>query len=96
VDILWRHSWGGDMTIWYMNDRQFLGSASIGMVVSNMQWQIAAVGDFSGDGKPDLVWRNSGTGDIAAWFMDGNIFLNGWSLNPGRVADTNWHIAGPR
>jgi hypothetical protein len=96
LDILWRHSASGDMTIWHMDDRRYLSSSSISLSVSNMQWEIAALGDFSGDGKADLIWRNNVTGELAAWFMDGNIFLNGWSLNPGRVADTNWRITGPR
>jgi hypothetical protein len=27
--------------------------------------------DFDGDGKPDLFWRNYGTGRNVLWFMDG-------------------------
>ncbi len=96
LDILWRHSGSGDMTIWHLNDGKYIGSASLNLAVSNMQWGIVAVGDFSGDGKADLVWQNGVTGELAAWFMDGATFLNSWSLNPGRIADTNWRIVGPR
>ncbi len=28
-------------------------------------------GDFNSDGKSDLVWRNSVTGEIVIWLMDG-------------------------
>jgi hypothetical protein len=96
LDILWRHAGTGDMTMWFMDHTQFLGSAAVTMTVSNMQWQIASIADFSGDGKPDLVWRNSITGELAAWFLDGGTVLNGWSLNPGRVADLNWRVTGAR
>lgn len=55
-----------------------------------MEWQVVSIADFSGDGKPDFIWRNSHTGELQAWFMDDARFINHWSLNPGRVADTNW------
>ena len=28
-------------------------------------------GDFNGDGKRDLVWRNNITGQTAVWLMNG-------------------------
>ena len=35
------------------------------------QWKSTAVGDFDGDGKSDLVWRNATTGETALWLMNG-------------------------
>jgi len=96
LDILWRHASRGELYIWHMDDKQYLGSATIDLVVGNMEWQVVSIADFSGDGKPDFIWRNSHTGELQAWFMDGARFINHWSLNPGRVADTNWYIVGPR
>ena len=29
------------------------------------------VADFNGDGNPDILWRNSETGQNMLWFMDG-------------------------
>jgi FG-GAP repeat len=31
---------------------------------------VAATGDFDGDGKSDLLWRDSG-GNTSVWFMNG-------------------------
>ena len=36
-----------------------------------LAWQTAGVADVDGDGKADLIWRNSQSGDVAAWFMSG-------------------------
>jgi hypothetical protein len=29
------------------------------------------VGDFNGDSKPDILWRNTSTGANAIWYMNG-------------------------
>ena len=38
--------------------------------ISGNDWKIAGVGDFNGDGKPDLVWQHK-DGWLALWYMDG-------------------------
>jgi hypothetical protein len=35
--------------------------------VTNLAWKMVATGDFNGDGKWDLVWRNSATGANVIW-----------------------------
>jgi hypothetical protein len=40
-----------------------------------------AKNDFNGDGKPDILWRNTVTGANAVWFMDG-VTLSGISDLP--------------
>jgi hypothetical protein len=34
-------------------------------------WTIAKVGDFEGDGEADLLWRETTSGAVALWFMNG-------------------------
>ena len=29
------------------------------------------MGDFNGDGIADVLWRNTGSGDVAEWLMNG-------------------------
>jgi hypothetical protein len=37
----------------------------------NVAWRILAIGDFDGDGKDDIIWRNSSTGQIFQMLMNG-------------------------
>ena len=37
----------------------------------------AAVADFNGDGKPDYVLGNPGTGQTAIWYLNNNVYAGG-------------------
>jgi kumamolisin len=53
---------------------------------------LASIGpDFNGDGKTDILWRNTLTGDTWIWLMNGNSIAAS-----GRVAivDLSWIIVG--
>jgi len=62
-----------------------------GVAVSIVQYG-AVRGDFDGDGNPDLLWRNSGTGAIRIWLMRGNTGIR--QIDLPAVSDSNWIIAG--
>jgi hypothetical protein len=50
-------------------------------------WKVAGVGDFNGDGRSDILWRND-DGTVAEWQMNGATPLSTTILgNPG----TAWH-----
>ncbi len=51
----------------------------------------AAANDLNGDGKADLVWRHNGTGDVAAWLMDGSTVRTDAWFGP---VDPGWQIVG--
>ncbi|MDH4362088.1 MAG: FG-GAP-like repeat-containing protein, partial [Nitrospirota bacterium] len=50
-----------------------------------------ALGDVNGDAKADLVWRDSGSGAVAVWQMNG-LTIGGVGVPGG--APTTWMIAG--
>jgi FG-GAP repeat len=49
-----------------MNGTNILQSAVIGTASSD--WKILGVGDFDGDGKSDVLWVNTKTGQLGIWF----------------------------
>src|SRR5436853_4139764 len=56
--------------------------------VVDQAWQVKGVGDFDGDGKADILWRNTVTGEDYAYFMNGSVIASEGSLNT--AADPYW------
>lgn len=46
--------------------------------------------DLNGDGRADLLWRNTATGQNAVWFMNGSASIGGGLL--ATVGDPEWDI----
>ena len=51
---------------------------------------VAATGDFNGDVRSDILWRDNGTGTVAIWFMNGLQVIS----TGGFGVSTNWTIQG--
>jgi hypothetical protein len=47
---------------------------------------VAGVGDYTGNGTDDILWRNSGTGQTVEWLMSGGAPASGASL----LTDPAW------
>jgi hypothetical protein len=91
-DILWRYyGSGGKNALWYMKGATYIGSAAL-IAVTDLNWKIVGTGDFSGDGWPDILWRNYSSGSNALWYMKGASYL-GSAYLPA-ATDLNWKIVG--
>jgi hypothetical protein len=59
--------------------------------VTDQNWNIVGIADFNSDDKPDILWRNSSTGEDYVWYLNG-VAVTGAASLP-MVADQNWTIA---
>jgi Ca2+-binding RTX toxin-like protein len=94
ADILWRND-DGSTSIWLMDGANVLSSGLVPQypTVDN-SWKISGTGDFNGDGKSDILWRNT-NGSTSVWEMNGlNVIANN-STNPYPLTDNTWTIAAP-
>jgi hypothetical protein len=92
-DILWRNISTGESYLYPMNGTQILASEGYLRTVADPNWTVAGIGDFDGDGKADILWRNTSTGQNYIYFMDGT------TIKPTEgfirtVADQSWKVAG--
>jgi len=49
--------------------------------VGDQAWQVKGIGDFDGDGKADILWRNAVTGENYIWLMNGLSTASQGSVN---------------
>jgi hypothetical protein len=88
-DILWRNAASGENYLYPMSGTTILAGEGYLRTVADLAWRVAAVSDYDGDGKADVLWRNSASGDNYVYFMDGTAIKpsEGYLRN---VADQSW------
>src|SRR5438046_2212226 len=92
ADILWRNSSTGENYIWLMNGLSTASQGSVNFVDPASGWQVQGVGDFDGDGKDDLLWRNTSTGENYIYLMNGLTIASQGSINA--VGGQAWQVQG--
>jgi hypothetical protein len=100
-DLVWRNGTTGQLTEWRMNGGALIDSTTLNAggvaAAPNADWSVAAVGDFDGDGKTDLLWRNGATGELSEWQMNGASITNSAPVTFGGAPATpgpSWSVAG--
>jgi hypothetical protein len=93
ADVLWRNSSTGENYLYPMNGTAIKPMEGYLRTVADLTWKVAGVGDFDGDGKADVLWRNSSTGENYLYPMTGNAIkpTEGYLRT---VADQNWQVRG--
>jgi len=78
ADLLWRDTSGaGTTALWQMN-----GTTGVGSVIlsNDPDWVVEQVGDLSGDGRNDIVWHNTVSGEHVVWNMSGLTVQRAYSV----------------
>ncbi len=92
-DILWRND-SGQITDWLATTSGGFtqNSANFSTFVAT-SWHVAGTGDFNGDNKDDILWRND-SGHVTNWLgtSTGAFTMN--SANMSQFVATDWHIVG--
>jgi hypothetical protein len=91
-DIFWRNLASGENYLYPMNGTAILGTEGYARTVADQNWRVAAIADFDGDGRADLLWRNFATGENYVYLMNGTAIAGEGYIRT--VADQNWQVAG--
>jgi hypothetical protein len=92
-DVLWRNASTGENYLYPMNGTAILAGEGYVRTVADLNWQVAGIGDFDGDGKADILWRNSVTGENYLYPMNG-LSIKATEGSVRTVTDQNWQVAG--
>jgi hypothetical protein len=93
TDIVWRHDQQGWLAYWFMVNNQVTGTGLLSVNrVTDLNWELRAVGDVDGDHYADLVWQHT-DGTIAAWTMRGATVTSTAVLSIPKVALASWKVA---
>lgn len=92
-DILWRNN-SGQLSDWLGRPNgSFAPNDTNALQMIGTDWKVAGTGDFNGDHRDDIVWRND-SGEFSEWLGQ----TNGGFVSNGGIAGaqviTDWKIAG--
>ncbi len=93
ADILWRNV-NGQLSSWLgSGNGALIDNGSVVNQFVPLAWKIAGTGDFNGDGRADIVWRND-NGQLSEWLgtSNGGLIDNGGIVN--QFVPTAWKIMG--
>ena len=95
ADLVWQNTGDGRLGVWSMNGFQVTGTASLSIPrMSTPNWQIRAIGDTNGDGRADILWHKSDTGELAVWYLNGATVIGTLRLSIGSMTNTAWQLVG--
>jgi hypothetical protein len=71
-DVIWEDPGVGWAQVWYLGGSQGASLTGAANLTQANPWNIAGVGDFDGDGNPDVVWQDPVSGAVQVWFLGGS------------------------
>ena len=93
-DLVWLRA-DGAFTTWLAKPNGgFVSNDANSWAIIPNSWQIVETGDYNGDGRDDILWRNS-NGALTNWLAHGNGSFTSNDFNALAVIPTAWHVQGP-
>src|SRR3989442_191867 len=92
ADMLWRNAVTGQNYMYLMNGLTIASEGSVNFVDPVSGWQVQGIGDFDGDGRDDILWRNPATGENYIYLMNRLSIASGWLIRT--AADQDWQVKG--
>jgi len=92
-DILWRHT-DGTLSNWLATaNGGYVANDANAAVVVPTSWNVVGTGDFNGDGRDDILWRNT-NGTVSDWLGTATGGFTANDANAARFVPTDWHVVG--
>lgn len=85
-ELIWRN--GNTLAMWDIEARTVTNGGIFGSV-SSTAWRIEGYGDFTGDGRYDILYRNTSTHQVAVWVMNGRTMVSGNIV--ATLSDSRWN-----
>lgn len=94
-DLLWRNELTGQNEVWFMGgDTGSEHQGTESLESASTDWDVVGAADFNHDGRGDLLWRNSGTGENGVWLMGGEKGTDMLSTAMIQTQGDGWEIRG--
>jgi hypothetical protein len=92
-DIVWLNRATAQIYVWFMDNGRMIGGDFVDFHNVSLNWRIAGVADFNGDGRVDLLWQDTVQGSVFVTFLNGTRVSSVAALTPAAVSPT-WVVRG--
>ncbi|MFO0827448.1 MAG: VCBS repeat-containing protein [Phycisphaerales bacterium] len=96
ADVIFRNTTNNTITIWYMDGVTMTSTGKVvdgngaNMVASN--YTFLGTGDFNGDKRFDLLWRNNANNVTLGWLLNGRTVLKNATVGNAPVMTALWEV----
>jgi hypothetical protein len=92
TDVFWHNTKTGATSAWLVNGGTVLEFTNYGVMNAAAGWKVKGYGDFNADGRSDVLWHNTKTGEVSAWLLDGSTVRA--ATDYGSMDPALWKLSG--